>query len=118
MTIIKKIPIKALFILGIGFVVGVGVGVKYGHSITWLTAQKTLNTNAVNDALNKPTTSNNTTNTVNVDPKKQKGEVKIDFNAETDQEATTALVDCETYLQKFIDTTTVKQFKKKKKGKD
>lgn len=55
MRIIKKIPWKALGILTAGLLIGVIIGLKYGHKITWLTTEKTLNSKTVSEAVNKPT---------------------------------------------------------------
>ena len=85
------IPYKALIILVVGLVIGVGVGAKYGHKITWLTAEKTLNTKTVADAVNKPTTSTTNNTQLNIDKIKGSGSPKIVLDSKNDQTASTLI---------------------------
>ncbi|BFP39481.1 hypothetical protein FGF1_03260 [Flavobacteriaceae bacterium GF1] len=105
MRIINRIPWKALSIavvfMGIGFV----LGAKSGHNITWLTTEKTLNSKTVSDAVNKPTTAVTTNNKVEL--KKNKG--NLVFAPTTEQSY------CDSLLQVFIDTTSVREFRKQKR---
>lgn len=102
MGLIKKIPWKALIVLSIGFI----LGTNFGHRISWLSFEKVLDSESVSTAINKPTTSVTTNNKVEL--KKNKG--NLIFSPETQQSY------CDSVLQVFIDTTSVREFRRKKRG--
>ena len=105
MSKIKKIPWKALLILAIGLIVGVGLGANFGHKISWLSFEKTLNSTTISEAVNKPTTAVTTNNKVEL--KKNKG--SLIFSPTTEQSY------CDSLIQVFIDTTSVREFRKQKR---
>nr|WP_299488566.1 hypothetical protein [uncultured Allomuricauda sp.] len=76
-TIIKKIPWKALFILSIGFVSGLTLGVNFGHKVSWLSFEKTLNSKTVSEAVNKPTVTNEISNDISVGKVKNSEGIEI-----------------------------------------
>ena len=107
MKIISKIPWKALVILAFGLCFGFVIGAKSGHNITWLTTEKTLNSKTVSEAVNKPTTAVTTNNKVEV--KKNKG--ALIFEPSTQQ----SFNQCDSLLKLFIDTTSVRDFRRQKR---
>ncbi len=83
MRIIKKIPWKALLILLVGLMLGLGLGVNFGHKISWLSFEKTLNSKTVSEAVNKPT--NEVNNKIEVPKIKKSQPVQIIMSPNNEQ---------------------------------
>lgn len=117
MKIINKIPWKALAILAMGLVVGVGVGAKYGHKITWLTTEKTLNTTSVSEAINKPTTSTTNNTAVNVGKVKKSDSLKIVLDSKNHQVANTNVgVSDSCYTKNDLKEMSIKEIRQLRKN--
>ncbi|UOY07728.1 hypothetical protein L0P88_04055 [Muricauda sp. SCSIO 64092] len=96
-----KISIRRTGILVGIFVLGVGTG----YLLTNASRNSVLKNDTINNAVNKPTTAVTTNNKVEL--KKNKG--SLVFAPTTKQSY------CDSLLQVFIDTTSIRQFRKEKK---
>ena len=94
---------RTLILLGV-FILG---GVSY-HLVTISSVGKVLGNDTINNAVNQPTTSVTTNNKVEL--KKNKG--SLVFEPSTQQN----LSQCDSVLKAFIDSISVKQFRRIKKA--
>ena len=78
MTFIKKIPIRSLVIFTLGLVIGLHLGNK--DAINTIT--KIFDTESVNNAINKPTQTTTTNNSVELKKLKVKDSDSINFSFE------------------------------------
>lgn len=83
MRFLTKIPWRALLVFAIGMVIAFPLGAKYGHRITWLTTEKTLEKTGVSEKVNKPT--NEITNQIEVPKIKKSEPVQIIMSPDNQQ---------------------------------
>lgn len=86
MRIIKKIPWKALLIFAIGMVIAFPLGANYGHNVSWLSFEKTLNTKTLSEAVNKPTVENKIDNKIQIDKVKKSDSLRIIMDPTNNQQ--------------------------------
>lgn len=110
---ITKINVRRTSILLSIFLLGIFAGNYLGSSGAWRIVEKTLNTESVNEALNKPTQNSTVNNNLKIDKIKKADTLTVNFNPKTDQKPLQVITsDSCTQLRLKIKTLTKSQKRK------